>query len=343
MKFKEGSSVEVLRKERDLYGSWYSGIIIGLDGDYYVIRYKFLVDQRGDLVVERVLKKNIRPQPPQQKRKTRWAAGDVAEVFDSRCWRVGKVAKVLRDKRLVFKFFGSIQLKEFHVSSLRIHQVWHENKWSVFVKVQKHKQEVNSSKRDNSKQCFRSACSASPQEICEESCSEDKDLILNKDAEGCYKPMVMRHSLIRQVGDSTSLQVGVVDNNIKAEKDTTNYWIRDSNECSVASCSLNETSEWTRGISRKINENVSHGSDAESAFPSLSCKRNKVPSPEHQLEVDIHNLELQAYKSTVQALFASGPLSWEQESLLTNLRLSLHISNDEHLQQLRHLLSAQVL
>jgi hypothetical protein len=57
------------------------------------------------------------------------------------------------------------------------------------------------------------------------------------------------------------------------------------------------------------------------------------------LFLNIHELELQAYRSTVRALRAAGPLTWEQESLLTNLRLSLNISNEEHLLQLRHLLS----
>lgn len=56
--------------------------------------------------------------------------------------------------------------------------------------------------------------------------------------------------------------------------------------------------------------------------------------------MDVHELELEAYRSTVRALHASGPLTWEQESLLTNLRLSLNISNEEHLLQLRHLLSS---
>ena len=121
-----------------------------------------------------------------------------------------------------------------------------------------------------------------------------------------------------------------------------------SYECSVASCSLNETADCNaRGGSHKLRlESSCHISDAESSFPALSCTKNTRPFSRHKLEVGtnvIHNLELQAYKSTVQALFASGPLSWEQETLLTNLRLSLHISNDEHLLQLRHLLSAQVL
>lgn len=135
MEFKEGNSVEVLREQVGPYGSWYSGCIIAVDGNDYIIRYKFLKDCLGELAVERVQEKNMRPQPPHHQERKRWVAGDIAEVFDTYCWRVGKVAKVLRNGRLVIKLFGFIQLKEFQVSSLRLHQVWHENKWSVIVKV----------------------------------------------------------------------------------------------------------------------------------------------------------------------------------------------------------------
>ncbi|KAJ0251892.1 ENT domain-containing protein [Hirschfeldia incana] len=43
--------------------------------------------------------------------------------------------------------------------------------------------------------------------------------------------------------------------------------------------------------------------------------------------------ELYTYRSTLGDLFASGPLSWEQETSLTDLRLSLNISDDEHLME----------
>lgn len=115
-----------------------------------------------------------------------------------------------------------------------------------------------------------------------------------------------------------------------------------SNQCSVASCSSNDFDDHPAKNVHASVENMFSNSDAESSFPSLSGKKHEFPSSRHKIEVDIHELELHAYESTVQALYASGPLSWEQESLLTNLRLSLNISDEEHLLQLRHLLSAQV-
>lgn len=115
----------------------------------------------------------------------------------------------------------------------------------------------------------------------------------------------------------------------------------DSDRCSVASCSFNGVADYAGQVSHKSSENTPDNSDAESSFPSLCGKKNLPLSPLDEA-VDVHELELRAYKSTVEALYASGPLTWEQESLLTNLRLSLNISDEEYLLHLRHLLSPQV-
>ncbi|KAF0898606.1 hypothetical protein E2562_008189 [Oryza meyeriana var. granulata] len=49
----------------------------------------------------------------------------------------------------------------------------------------------------------------------------------------------------------------------------------------------------------------------------------------------IHRLELDAYASLMRVFHATGALTWEKEELLTQLRLQLHISGDEHLQLIR--------
>lgn len=57
---------------------------------------------------------------------------------------------------------------------------------------------------------------------------------------------------------------------------------------------------------------------------------------------ETHLLELHAYRATMLALYACGSISWEQEALLTNLRLTLNISTDEHLAELRSLVTHAV-
>ncbi|CAL5431500.1 unnamed protein product [Camellia sinensis] len=116
----------------------------------------------------------------------------------------------------------------------------------------------------------------------------------------------------------------------------------DSDACSVGSCSVTSESP-NRFPSHFV---VSHCqdtdtlcSDAESFYGSPKQEKCLSP-PGEEVSVCIHRIELHAYRCTLEALYASGPLSWEQEALLTNLRITLHISNDEHLMELRNLISS---
>ncbi|KAL2548328.1 Plant Tudor-like RNA-binding protein [Forsythia ovata] len=117
----------------------------------------------------------------------------------------------------------------------------------------------------------------------------------------------------------------------------------DSDICSVGSCSV---------ASQSPNDFHSHFppmqclrtnflfGDAESFNGSGSEKKSYLP-PKEEVEARIHELEFHAYCSTLEAFYASGPLSWEQESLLANLRILLNISNDEHMMKLKYLISAK--
>ncbi|XVF32488.1 hypothetical protein REPUB_Repub17cG0087100 [Reevesia pubescens] len=351
MKFRKGNSVEVLRREHDPCGSWFTGNIRSADADNYVVRYKLLMDHEGKQVVEKVREKDVRPLPPSVNGKS-WAVGDIVEVFEIQCWRVGKVAKVLKNNnRFVIKFFGSIQLKEFHASSLRIRQVWQGNKWMVIGKVAQGKDLANSitPKISSHAGClhFRTSLDISKTLRSKENregqhtggaenvmCNMDKlfggtlgKRKLPPCSRGYDETLKRTLPLFNQVDDSSCPLAGADE---KFSKQSTN------------SCSFNGVADYAGQISHKSLENTHDNSDAESSFPSLGGKRDLPLSPVDKV-VDIHDLELRAYKSTVEALYASGPLSWEQESLLTNLRLSLNISDEEHLLQLRHLLSAQVL
>ncbi|CAI9091300.1 OLC1v1026279C3 [Oldenlandia corymbosa var. corymbosa] len=115
----------------------------------------------------------------------------------------------------------------------------------------------------------------------------------------------------------------------------------DNDALSVGSCSINNG--WIEkfyncsfAVPRQARDLDS--SDAESANCSLDEEENYSHGLGENVEVSIHVLELQAYRCTLEALYASGPLSWEKELLLTNLRIMLHISNDEHLSELRNLI-----
>ncbi|KAL0330825.1 UNVERIFIED_CONTAM: hypothetical protein Sangu_1628000 [Sesamum angustifolium] len=114
--------------------------------------------------------------------------------------------------------------------------------------------------------------------------------------------------------------------------------------CSVGSCSVTDQSPnnfFVPFISLACQETDTLCSDAESCYGSGSERKSSSLPLKEEVAVSIRRLELCAYRRTLEALYASGPLSWEQEALLTNLRIMLHISNDEHLMELKHLISAK--
>ncbi|KAL1822596.1 hypothetical protein ACET3Z_009374 [Daucus carota] len=114
----------------------------------------------------------------------------------------------------------------------------------------------------------------------------------------------------------------------------------DNIACSVGSCSVNSNSPHELQYhSSAFEDNEGCNSDAESSS-WLGCKEKiSLPPTKEELKEKIHSLELHAYRCTIGAFHAAGPLSWEQETLVTDLRISLHISNDEHLVEIKNLMS----
>ncbi|XP_020269686.1 uncharacterized protein LOC109844925 [Asparagus officinalis] len=135
MRFKEGSRVEVLRNKKEAYGSWFPARTLSKVGNMYTVRYELCLTSKGEPMIEKVPEEDIRPCPLLVNEGESWAVGDIAEAFDLCCWRVGKIAKIFRDNCCVVRLFGSIQLKKFHVSDLRVRQAWRNNRWISLGKV----------------------------------------------------------------------------------------------------------------------------------------------------------------------------------------------------------------
>ncbi|KAF7838659.1 plant tudor-like RNA-binding protein [Senna tora] len=161
-------------------------------------------------------------------------------------------------------------------------------------------------------------------------------------AEECTPALVNnRKTRISEMNIERRRQIGAVGCSFAVNVESTDA---DSVTCSVGSCSIASSNSY------KLCYPVSAGhledvdglhSDAESFCLRRYEEGNCSHSTQVELMAEIHRLELHAYRCTIEALHASGPLSWEQEALMTNLRLSLHISNDEHLMELRNLISSE--
>lgn len=89
--------------------------------------------------------------------------------------------------------------------------------------------------------------------------------------------------------------------------------------------------------SKKV-EDKDYCSDAE----STTGRGNEEEDSRSDEEVlaRCHRSELSVFRSFIKGLYASGPLSWEDQGQVSNIRASLHISNDEYLMELRNLMSA---
>ncbi|KAJ4789238.1 Plant Tudor-like RNA-binding protein [Rhynchospora pubera] len=81
--------------------------------------------------------------------------------------------------------------------------------------------------------------------------------------------------------------------------------------------------------------------DAVSSFVPVRETSLCEKEEDGHMEKEAHKLALDAYHATMVALHAKGFISWEQEEMLSNLRLSLNISIDEQQSVLRSLASSR--
>uniref|UniRef100_A0A0E0KK63 ENT domain-containing protein n=1 Tax=Oryza punctata TaxID=4537 RepID=A0A0E0KK63_ORYPU len=260
-------------------------------------------------------------QPAVVQTSCRWIIGDVTEVLDRNTWKLGKIAKMLKNNYFVIRLADCIQLKEFHISSLRVPAAPHSSKqYSVADK----KSEAKLAQRG---------------QIPSDALPGRSNKKRKSTADTSFNPR-KRTSHTENASRACVLDGSTTQNHFQFIRE-------EATECSVASCSINDP-ETTFTSAKKL-QSFGFPDDAMSACPCTSgmeddddaAAADDDDDDEEAAVIAVHELELEAYQSTMRALYASGPLTWEQESLLTNLRLSLNISNEEHLLQLRRLLSSR--
>lgn len=114
----------------------------------------------------------------------------------------------------------------------------------------------------------------------------------------------------------------------------------ESHTSSVSSCNANSGDLACSFINHCRTYDADEASDAESICGKEYKEKTNPQNRKDKSLSRAHSLELRTYSHVVKALFASGPLSWEEETNMSNLRQSLHISDDEHLALVRSLVSS---
>ncbi|CAN7018027.1 unnamed protein product [Brassica oleracea var. botrytis] len=316
MRFRKGSRVEVLSLRETPYGAWRTAEILSGNGHTYSVRYYSFGFAKDETLEERVARKMIRPCPPLID-VYRWESGELVEVLDHVFWKPATVLKELSGRCYVVRLLGAAAVElTVHKVNLRARQSWRDERWCLIEKVScsvKSSTLTGSDANQNLKTRKTSVVSIrlvkrpSPCESAESCTGTPKKMRLTEEAAAAkngFRQMVRVRSK-RFSSDDTS------------------------DACSVGSCSpirYDESTSFLDGSSSQDADSCS--SDAES---SKGCRQEVRRSCRP---------ELSTYRSTLGKLFAQGPLNWDQEASLTDLRLSLDISTDEHLMEIRNLTSS---
>ncbi|KAF8097843.1 hypothetical protein N665_0280s0044 [Sinapis alba] len=300
MRFKKGTKVEVLTKSSIPSGAWRSAEILSGNGHYYTVMYD------TDDATERVPRKSMRPEPPHPPQVLRsWAPGDVLEVFQSCSWKMAIVSKVLENDCVLVRLLGSSVKVKATKSDIRVRQSWQDNEWIMVGQGSSRLSAQTSTGNVRRKVNLKS-----------------KDKVNASDVLSRKGPKKRTYSLVTPHDQTTQVE----------EED------RESVASSVGSCSSMDMDGLTTVSFGPIE--TSNSSDTESSSCGYrSIKKFGRPGKGSEA-ADVHRLELDEYRCSIERLHASGPIiTWEQETWITNLRLRLNISNEEHLLQIRNLIS----
>ncbi|GJV25829.1 agenet domain-containing protein [Tanacetum coccineum] len=359
MKFQKGSRVEVMNKT-ELPTSWCVAQVVSGNKYTYNLRYDCYPG------IENVSKEFIRPCPPTTPK--HWVAGDIVEVFDDSSWKTATVCNVSNEGHFLIRIHGFTHEIYMSESNIRTRQSWQHGQWIPIVKISGSIGYENV-RHTEEQDCCPNMGLQTPIPDAKTCLENDNDILIYNDV-GLHESHVFSKTpkraspfcsshleaspKILKASDNEKLDAFAFSKenklqasfynplNIEPEKGRLSEpFDFDSDQCSVGSCSIfiDGSNKWSSPCNIPIETNIL-SSDAESFNTSKDEKGNYSPTPEEDVKQGIHKLELHAYRSTLEALYVSGPLSWEKEALLTDLRITLHISNDQHLTELKYLISA---
>ncbi|KAF3494823.1 hypothetical protein DY000_02057011 [Brassica cretica] len=314
MRFRKGSIVEVLTlKEAPYGGGWRAAEILAGNGHTYSVRYYSYGLAKDEALEERAARKSIRPCPPQID-VGRWEAGELVEVLDKVSWKTATVLEELSGRYYLVRLLGAALELTVHKVNFRARQCWQDETWVMIGKV---------------------------------SCSVKSSTLTGSDVNPNLKPHETSVASVRVLKRPSSCDwcesaesfTGSPKKlrSCRSGSSVCNGCCDDTDACSVGSCNPVRYDE-----SDDTSTSFLDGSSSQEAGSCSSDAESSKGVREEATGGTVRRScrpELYTYRSTLGKLFASGPLDWNQEASLTDLRLSLNISTDEHLMEIRNLKS----
>nr|GEV68300.1 hypothetical protein [Tanacetum cinerariifolium] len=278
MKYKKGSIVEVLDKDGFCNKVWRCAQIVSRNDHNYTVSYDVYPGFTDEEDVEHLYGKFIRPLPPIVEVLKCWVPGDEVELFHDLAWKMAIVLDDCSWNGYLVRLVGSLEELEVTKRELRVRQSY-QNEQPQIERVGY----LSSKMRKRASPC----CYTQDEE------NEERPLKFRVSGKDGRRLIVLGTSM-EMVDDVTN------NRDMKENINGTNGSETDSVVSSSGSCSTNGC---------KPNDmycRTSHDRDAESACQSDTDKA---------WADEIQRQELNAYRFTLDALYSSGPLTWEKETM----------------------------
>lgn len=377
MKFRKGNKVEIHGDTEKFAVEWHCARIISGNGHTYRVQYdSFIMTTEAD--AERVPRKAIRPCPPLIESTKQWEIKDIVEVYDKGSWKAATVLKNLGGHFYLVRLLVSCKELEVHKINTRVRQSWENEQWIVkpVKPVGPGNYGIGKCSRNLISNSYRMMPEVQQAKKLDSSGLNETFLAspsMLKRASPHGSPAIedypRKKRFVVNQGEwerLTTISTDQLLEKVDAIAYPQYYETRKENPCSVrphfpetyeepyyscsnlssvGSCSVisSGNNSFDDTLAGPCQDDDSLCSDAESLDVrdmDMDMDEGCTIPPKEVVAERIHRLELNAYNDTLQAMYASGHLSWEKEELLTNLRISLNISNDEHLMGIKDLVSA---